>query len=150
LNVGDEAFDAEYVVQAAPESLAARVFGLETRDRAIAAVRRLEGMSCPAIQLTLTELRIQVEQDNQDLDDVLRLVQTAEDLLGILKDMPLVSGIDLGDLRLAACASCPVCAATLDRQVVRCKSCLAPHHAECWTYEGHCATYACGGTRSMT
>lgn len=147
LNVGDEAFDAEHVVAAVPEALAARVFSQEARDRAIAAVRRLEGMSEPAIQLTRTELRIQVEQDIETLDDILRLVQTAEDLLGLPTAAAPDSKIELGDLRLTAGAACPVCRAALDDRVVQCDSCQSPHHAECWIYEGRCATYACRGKR---
>lgn len=47
-------------------------------------------------------------------------------------------------------AACPVCAAKLDAaaEYVSCLRCEAPHHAECWSYMGSCATFGCGSDRA--
>lgn len=40
---------------------------------------------------------------------------------------------------------CPVCGTPLSRgTVVRCSKCRAAHHADCWKFNGLCATFACG------
>lgn len=43
---------------------------------------------------------------------------------------------------------CLVCAEPVPRTVftsVLCRSCGAPHHLDCWRYNGGCARYACPG-----
>jgi hypothetical protein len=44
---------------------------------------------------------------------------------------------------------CPVCAASLDAEAVRCVRCESPHHRECWDYVGSCATFGCGGDQRV-
>jgi hypothetical protein len=40
--------------------------------------------------------------------------------------------------------SCPVCGCALGRSgTLQCQVCSAPHHEDCWTYNGGCATFAC-------
>ena len=43
----------------------------------------------------------------------------------------------------SAAGRCPVCAEGLGSQTVQCAQCQTPHHADCWSYVGHCSTYAC-------
>jgi hypothetical protein len=41
-------------------------------------------------------------------------------------------------------ADCPVCGTPpTAAEQVRCAACGAPHHAECWNYNGSCAIYGC-------
>lgn len=41
---------------------------------------------------------------------------------------------------------CRVCGTALPiRAGVACRSCRAPHHRDCWTYQGGCSIYGCGG-----
>lgn len=40
-------------------------------------------------------------------------------------------------------AVCRVCGARLSPPVVACPRCEAPHHADCWDYNGGCSTYGC-------
>jgi hypothetical protein len=40
---------------------------------------------------------------------------------------------------------CPVCGVALAGAIVHCRRCSTPHHADCWTYNGMCAVYACRG-----
>ncbi len=46
--------------------------------------------------------------------------------------------------------ACPVCGEAIQSDMVFCRRCLTPHHAECWTYIGSCSTFACQETRYVT
>lgn len=43
-------------------------------------------------------------------------------------------------------AKCPVCGDLITEGMVFCSRCKTPHHRDCWTYCGKCATYGCGET----
>lgn len=38
---------------------------------------------------------------------------------------------------------CPICSDDVMHEMVVCKRCKTPHCAECWEYNGKCATFAC-------
>ena len=38
---------------------------------------------------------------------------------------------------------CPICSNEVMQDMVVCKRCKTPHCAECWEYNGKCATFAC-------
>lgn len=42
-----------------------------------------------------------------------------------------------------ASARCPVCACAVEVAGPRCLRCRAPHHGDCWRYNGGCGIYAC-------
>jgi hypothetical protein len=42
-------------------------------------------------------------------------------------------------------ASCRVCGDPIGQDVVYCGTCKTPHHYDCWTYNGACSIYGCGG-----
>jgi hypothetical protein len=149
LSVGDPGFDADYVVKATPESLAARVFSPDRRTRVIAAVRRLSPFRHPTIELTRFQLRIQVREELKSQASVLALVKTATEFLEFLQMAAPTPGIQMEELRSSRDSACPVCGTALADLVVRCEACKTPHHSECWDYMGRCSTYACKGTRGI-
>ena len=60
--------------------------------------------------------------------------------------VPDSEGLDLAPIRLElGDAACPVCAETFrdGDTVVFCAHCSTPHHDDCWTFAGSCATFAC-------
>jgi type II secretory pathway pseudopilin PulG len=144
LSVGDPAFDDAYVVKATPESFVFRVFAPDRRSRVIRAVRQLEGMSHPTIEVGWAHLRVQVREEVRSEGRLVGLVNTAKEFLEALR---LDSEIEFGDLAMAKDSTCPVCGTGLDDLVVRCEICKTPHHVECWKYVGQCSTYACAGKR---
>jgi hypothetical protein len=147
--IGNAAFDRDYVIKATPESLAARIFSPNRRNRVIASMRRLEGMSEPTLSVIRDELVVKVSQFIENEGAAMRLVQTAEDFLEYLFQVS-TPGIELGELHTAPSGTCPVCGTAMDSKSVRCESCRTPHHVECWTYMGRCSTYACQGRRPTT
>lgn len=42
-------------------------------------------------------------------------------------------------------ARCPVCSCAVEAAGPRCLRCRAPHHSDCWRYNGGCGIYACQG-----
>ncbi len=40
--------------------------------------------------------------------------------------------------------NCPICGDAAGDDLVFCRRCKTIHHAECWQYNGRCATYGCG------
>ncbi len=59
----------------------------------------------------------------------------------------VVGGMEILEEARTAAGVCPVCGCALERGLVRCAKCGAPHHLDCWTYLGKCSTYACGGRK---
>lgn len=43
-------------------------------------------------------------------------------------------------------AKCPICGSRIEYDLVFCRRCKTPHHAECWVYNRICSTYGCGET----
>lgn len=147
LSIGDAGFDAHYVVKATPETLAAKVFAPERRDRAMDSVRRLKGLSRPVISLGGGELVVRVKRRLDDTASLMMLAQTAIEFTEYLLHLEPEVGIEwvAGLETVGHC--CPVCSALLREPVVRCEDCGVPHHEECWTWLGKCSIYACEGKR---
>jgi len=82
LKIGDAAFDQEYVVKAAPESVAARVFTPERRAAVIRTVRRLRGCSNPTFDLERGSLSVTVRGILRDEAALMALIETAAEFLG--------------------------------------------------------------------
>ena len=45
--------------------------------------------------------------------------------------------------------TCPICSGKIVEQMVTCVRCKTPHCADCWEYNGQCATFACSETRFL-
>ena len=41
---------------------------------------------------------------------------------------------------------CVICGTAIEQKAVSCVNCDTVHHADCWEYNGACATFACGST----
>lgn len=44
---------------------------------------------------------------------------------------------------------CKVCGEEIHQDRVDCVSCVAPHHRDCWEFNGGCSIYGCGGTEAV-
>jgi len=145
--IGDAGFDDHYVVKAMPETLAAKVFAPERRARVTDSVRRLKGLSRPAISLGGGELVVRVKRRLDDAASMMMLAQTAIDFTDYLLHLEPEVGIEWVAGLETSGHCCPVCSALLRDPVVRCEDCGVPHHEECWTWLGKCSIYACEGKR---
>ncbi len=142
VRVGDPAFDASFAVTG-DRALIQRVFGLETRDRAMEAVRRLAMYPGLGLEFDTRSLQIRVDGTLDDEGFVLLLKRSAEDLVALVFGPPPASGIEWGESAERPAGLCPICTTVLTEPVIRCRRCRAPHHRECWEYLGRCAVYGC-------
>lgn len=147
LRVGDERFDARYVVRANPESLVRDLSGRERRLRLVSAMMRTE---LPLqVDLTRDELVVSSLWTLRGETELDQFVRVAVDLTAVLLEFAAVgvywtSGLEVGG------GLCPVCGGGLNERRVDCSKCRTPHHRECWEYAGQCSTFACGEVRSRS
>jgi hypothetical protein len=147
LPVGEEGFDAQYLVKAAPASLANDVFAPRRRDRTIAAIRSL---SPYLIELNEKFISVSIRSRLSDIMDLSGLVERVAPLLRcLLETDPIVESSE-GESLLSVGGNCQVCGTAMTAEIVFCARCRTPHHEECWSYAGSCATYACGESRSLS
>jgi len=45
---------------------------------------------------------------------------------------------------------CKVCGDEIDGDMIFCRRCKTPHHADCWHFNGCCSVYGCGETVYLT
>lgn len=145
--LGDAAFDADYGVQATPADLVRRLFRAERRAVLIGAVRRLEVLGPPFIELEGERLDVGVRKELSGEAAYLELAGAARDFVSAFGELLPKPSILWGALQSGGSARCLVCATLLERDVVRCKKCRTPHHDDCWRYARRCATYGCGERR---
>jgi hypothetical protein len=144
LEIGDPDFDRRYLLRANPASVARSIFDPARRSQVVALVRSLDPFPDPAIDLTRESLTVRVGRYLSKDADFLLLARTARALAEyVLALQPQVGVFWLESA--AAPGQCLVCGSLLEKAVVRCARCKTPHHRDCWTYNGRCATYACGG-----
>jgi hypothetical protein len=44
---------------------------------------------------------------------------------------------------------CKVCGDNIVSEMVFCRRCKTPHHADCWHFTGACSVYGCGETQYL-
>jgi hypothetical protein len=148
IEIGDPAFDANFVIKATPESLARNLFSPERRRDVIHAIYRIQNLGNPAVDLDVGQLSVQVRAYTAEESCLMLLVRTTEEFVGYLLGTPMDPGIQLGEVRIQSGGECPVCGTAMTERIVRCESCRTPHHEDCWSYMGRCSTYACSGKRA--
>jgi hypothetical protein len=148
--IGDPIFDGEFAVRAhsgglgRPETLTARLFSPERRQRVMTAVRRLNHCHGLSIEVGPSSLVVRIGEVADTFGVATAMVETAREFLGFLVDLdvvrPAVVAVEYSEQMNG---HCPVCLSTLTDPLVRCPRCRSPHHRQCWEYHGRCATYGC-------
>jgi hypothetical protein len=142
VRIGDPTFDASFAVTG-DRGLIQRVFGLESRLRAMEAVRRLAVYPGLTLEFDTGSLQIRFTGTLDEEAFVVKLKRSAEDLIALVFGPPPATGIEWGESGERAAGLCPICTTVLKEPLIRCPRCRAPHHRECWDYLGRCAVYGC-------
>lgn len=145
--VGDKEFDDRFELWGWDESL--------VRDRLKPAIRglliQIDMRWDFLMRLTPGQLSIRARVEPLDRFQLETLAGMAFQILDLL-DLRSPADFVLSKVQeiLDDETRCPVCGTPLSRgSIVRCSKCRAAHHADCWQFNGLCATFACGG-REMT
>ena len=64
--------------------------------------------------------------------------------LATSEDLEFLQQTDVVDMSDVVC---PVCSQNIQSELVTCVRCKTPHCADCWEYNGQCATFACNEIR---
>ena len=88
---------------------------------------------------------------NHDEDTATHVYQAIQIYLGQHSPPPVVAKpnptgfIALPLVSSASSGVCRICGTMMVVDRVVCRKCETPHHADCWSYNGGCSTYGCGG-----
>ncbi|HTF55778.1 MAG TPA: RING finger protein, partial [Planctomycetota bacterium] len=140
--VGDAEFDNRLEVWGSDEAWALKWLRTDIRRLILQIERRWVFF----LRLTPEQFVVQAAIRPAELNPVETLVGVSFQILDLL-DLPSPADFILSKVTevLDEQTRCPVCGSPLSRgRLVRCAKCGAIHHAECWLFNGLCATFACG------
>ena len=142
--VGEPEFDHRLEIWGSDEAWALQ--WLRTDIRRL--ILQVEGRWVFFLRLTPEQFVVQAAIRPVELNSVESLTGIAFQILDLL-DLPSPADFVLSKVKevLDEQTRCPVCGSPLSRgRIVRCAKCGSIHHAECWLFNGLCATFACGST----
>lgn len=110
---------------------------------------RHDGRSGIEISIQVGQMRVSKPgyiKESQTLDDFVRFSLELLDQfkLALNQDIKFVAEKDAAVIEDV---TCPICSGKIYGQMVSCVRCKTPHCADCWEYNGQCATFACNETR---
>jgi hypothetical protein len=148
LQLDDPAFDAAFAVHGPSEAFAAEVLKPWLRKRMADALRH--GGFRWRLTRAGSSLRMPGRPSTAaDLDRGLTLAYALLDVLPGADGKDRVQ-IGVARQRIDAESTCGICGVSLaEGALVRCAACRTPHHGDCWTFNGRCSIFACGGTSTL-
>jgi hypothetical protein len=144
LETGDAAFDAAYDIATTYADWATPFLDEETRGQ----IRKLDGLHSGPFLLDLrgTQLVVRVHGEVEEAEDIDAFIAGCYALCS--RALGRIEGAEIGMLQNEGRGGCPVCGTPVGDVRVICRECRTPHHGDCWTYNGGCAIFACGGRRT--
>ncbi|HEY3225897.1 MAG TPA: RING finger protein [Planctomycetota bacterium] len=139
---GDAEFDDRLEIWGSDEAWALKWLRTDVRRLILQVERRWDFF----LRLTPEQFVLRAQIRPAELIPVETLVGMSFQILDLL-DLPSPADFVLSKVKevLDEQTRCPVCGTPLSRgKIVRCAKCGAIHHAECWLFNGLCATFACG------
>ena len=143
LQSGDKEFDDAFEVRAHEPAWGRKWLQPELRRILLQMDRRFDVLMRITPEQLVLRARLDII-DHRDVETFLGLAFQALDLL----ELEPPTAVVVASVRevLDSETRCQVCGTPLSRgRLVRCAKCRAAHHADCWQFNGLCATFACGG-----
>ena len=143
VKTGDEEFDRVFCVLASDPALANQLL----TDAVKWKMMELKDLQESQIKFELANGKLQTstQQWFRTGQSLLDFVQGSLDLFDQLM-LHKADGLEFTEANQAAVMEdfrCPICSDDVMQEMVVCKRCKTPHCAECWEYNGKCATFAC-------
>ncbi len=148
---GDAAFDDEFVVNGTDEKATRQL----VRDGVRWQIRRISQLfysNSVCILIQFGQIIVRKPDSLWKLDDLQLFVERSLELYDQIM-LTRASGIEFLDSDEAQTLEdviCPVCGETIARQLVFCRRCKTPYHADCWEFVGACSVYGCGERRCLS
>lgn len=159
VELGDESLDNSYLIHANDPDVAKGIMRTPAL-RALENLRRLAPPHGMLLSVNPERMLAQVDRNLAAQPELLILtVAQALELLDAIQETlaaQLARGITIQEFGAADEADtgvpiCKVCGESVTHQVreVACSLCGAPHHADCWDFNGGCSVFGCSGKRAV-
>lgn len=143
VETGDEEFDQVFQVRTNDHKLAMQLLTDSVKWK-LSELRSLAG-DLLIVKIEQGRLFVNCSQWFTTGRDLLDFVQGSLELFDQLM-LPRAEGLEFVRQNQAAVIEdirCPICSDDVMHEMVVCRRCKTPHCAECWEYNGKCATFAC-------
>ena len=151
LEIGSQRFDRRFIIHADSVDDAKRTLNREVQHWILRHAEHAHG-----------RISVQIAGGQIELGgNATRLLSRAQ-IIAIIKNLVVIHGLMLNasgnmqrshepEVVIISAASrdsnCMVCGTQMVTDMVYCRKCNTPHHAECWNYIGQCSTYGCFSRR---
>ena len=147
MEMEDEDFNRDFFVYTNEPALAKRLLTDAVKWKMTEIKNLQKGLSVSEVRFELAngKLEISTSQWFGSGTDLLDFVQGGLELFDQLM-LHKADGLEFTQANQAAVMEdfrCPICSNEVMQDMVVCKRCKTPHCAECWEYNGKCATFAC-------
>ena len=143
LETGDEEFDQKFYVYTNEPSVAKKLLTDAVKWK-LSELKNLQSSEL-RVQLDGGMLKTTVQHWFGSGQDLLDFTQCALELFDQMM-LHKAEGVEFLHQNQAAVIEdfrCPICSDDVMHEMVVCRRCKTPHCAECWEYNGKCATFAC-------
>ena len=143
IKTGDEDFDRAFYVLATNPALANQLLTDAVRWKMME-IKELQESEIK-FELVNGKLKTSTQQWFRTGQTLLDFVQGGLELFDQLM-LHKADGLEFTGQNKAAVMEdfrCPICSDDVMHEMVVCRRCKTPHCAECWEYNGKCATFAC-------
>lgn len=143
METGDEEFDRIFRIHSGDPTEASPLLTDAVKWKMIELKNLIPGSM--EIRIEQDRLRVVSAQWFDSSRSLLDFVQGSLELFDQLM-LPRAEGVEFLHQNQAAIIDdfhCPICSDDVMHEMVVCRRCKTPHCAECWEYNGKCATFAC-------
>ena len=143
IKTGDEEFDRKFYVLASDPELANKLLTAAVKWKMME-IKDLQESEVK-FELVNGKLKTSTQEWFRTGQSLLDFVQAGLELFDQLM-LHKADGLEFTGQDKAAVMEdfrCPICSDDVMHEMVVCRRCKTPHCAECWEYNGKCATFAC-------
>lgn len=145
LSMGDAHWDRYFTVAAADDEIGRKLLsgGVRSAIIMLSRIRKSGHLSVYFGNGSLIVQKLMVLDQPAELAAFVRHAMEVFDQ-ALLAGSTGIEFVDHLEAQIVEDAKCPICGDLIQDDLVFCCRCKTPHHRECWSYNGKCATYACG------
>jgi hypothetical protein len=151
ISTGDREFDSRYLVRGRDPEEVREIFREGVRWN-IEKLRSLFDDDSVYILIQRARILVQKPKPLRRYEDLHEFTRCALDLFDQAM-LTRANGIEFvaeDEVQPLGEVICKVCGERIVDEMVFCRRCKTPHHADCWHFAGACSVYGCGETQYLT